>query len=59
MAESSIAAHGDPTKFRRLTAIDLIAKIVADTLDADVEIATSVCAPFIKLAIGMESKIAT
>lgn len=49
MAEPSVAALGDPTKFKRSTAVDHIAKIVADTFDIDIEIAI----PVVDISFGM------
>ncbi|MEH6593365.1 MAG: TetR/AcrR family transcriptional regulator [Halioglobus sp.] len=43
MAEPSVASLGDPTEFHRSTAVNHIAKIVADTFDIDIEIAIPVC----------------
>ena len=49
MAEPSVAALGDPTKFQRSTAVDHIAKMVADTFDIDIETAI----PVVDISFGM------
>ena len=49
MAEPSVAALGDPTRFQRSTAVDHIARIVADTFDIDIDIAT----PVVDISFGM------
>ena len=49
MAEPSVAALGDPTRFQRSTAVDHIANIVADTFDIDIDIAK----PVVDISFGM------
>ena len=49
MAEPSVAALGDPTRFQRSTAVDHIAGIVADTFDMELEIAR----PVVDISFGM------
>lgn len=49
MAEPSVAALGDPTKFQRSTAVNHLAEIVADTFDIDIEIAI----PVVDISFGM------
>ena len=49
MAEPSVAALGDHTRFQRATAVDHIARIVADTFGIDIDIAT----PVVDISFGM------
>jgi len=49
MAEPSVASLGDPTTFRRSSAVNHIATIVADTFDIDLKIAT----PVIDISFGL------
>jgi len=49
MAEPSVAALGDPTRFHRSTAVNHIANIIADTFDIDIEVAI----PVVDISFGM------
>ena len=49
MAEPSVATLGDPTKFKRSTAVNHIAEIVADTFNIDIEVAI----PVVDISFGM------
>ena len=49
MAEPSVAALGDPTKFQRSAAVKHIAHIVADTFDIDINLAI----PVVDISFGM------
>ena len=49
MAERSVAALGDPTRFQRNQAVEHLAHIVADTFEIDIEVAL----PVVDISFGL------